>query len=99
MPPEGGLAMTEPNVTWEELAAGVTRPDGAVHRLVVERVRAHLLEMEDACFHFDSVVMQPKPRRTVTADGGGDITGIAVIAAALRFAEAHPDKRLKIIGH
>jgi N-acetyl-anhydromuramyl-L-alanine amidase AmpD len=91
--------MTEPNVTWEELAAGVTRPDGAVHRLVVERVRAHLLEMEDAHFHFDSVVMQAMPRRTVTADGGGDITGIAVIAAALRFAEAHPDKRLKLIGH
>ena len=91
--------MTEPNVTWEELAAGITRPDGAVHRLVVERVRAHLLEMEDAHFHFDSVVMQAKPRRTVTADGGGDITGIAVIAAALRFAEEHPDKRLKIIGH
>jgi N-acetyl-anhydromuramyl-L-alanine amidase AmpD len=91
--------MTEPNVTWEELAAGVTRPDGAVHRLVVERIRAHLLEMEDAHFHFDSVVMQAKPRRTVTADGGGDITGIAVIAAALRFAEAHPDKRLKVIGH
>lgn len=91
--------MTEPNITWEELAAGVTRPDGAVHRLVVERVRAHLLELEDVCFHFDSIVMQAKPRRTVAADGGGDITGIAVIAAALRFAEAHPDKRLKIIGH
>ena len=91
--------MTEPNVTWEELAAGVTRPDGAVHRLVVERVRAHLLELEDASFHFDSAIMQAKPRRTVTADGGGDITGIAVIAAALRFAEAHPGKRLKLIGH
>jgi N-acetyl-anhydromuramyl-L-alanine amidase AmpD len=91
--------MTEPNVTWEELAAGVTKPDGAVHRLVVERVRAHLLELEDVCFHFDSVVMQAKPRRTVTAESGGDLTGIAVIAAALRFAEAHPGKRLKIIGH
>jgi N-acetyl-anhydromuramyl-L-alanine amidase AmpD len=91
--------MTEPNVTWEELAAGVTRPVDAVHRLVVERVRAHLLEMEDVHFHFDSVVMQAKPRRTVTADGGGDITGIAVIAAALRFAEHDPGKRLKIIGH
>lgn len=91
--------MTEPNVTWEELAAGVTRPDGAVHRLVVERVRAHLLELEDAHFHFDSAIMLALPRRTVTADGGGDITGVAVIAAALRFAEAHPGKRLKIIGH
>jgi N-acetylmuramoyl-L-alanine amidase len=91
--------MTKPNVTWEELAAGVARPDGAVHRLVVERVHAHRLEMEDAHFHFDSVVMQAKPWRTVTADGGGEITGIAVIAAALRFAEGHADKRLKIIGH
>lgn len=91
--------MTEPNVTWEELAAGVAKPDGAVHRLVVERVRAHLLELEDAHFHFDSVVLQAKPRRTVTADGGGDITGIAVIAAALRFSEQHPGKRLKLIGH
>lgn len=91
--------MTQPNVSWEQLAEGVTRPDGSVHRLVVERIRAHLLEMEDAHFHFDAVVMQAKPRRTVTAAGGGDITGIAVIAAALRFAEAHPDKRLKVIGH
>ncbi len=91
--------MTDPNVTWGQLAEGVTRADGAVHRLVVERIRAHLLEMEDVHFHFDSVVMQAAPRRTVAADGGGDITGIAVIAAALRFAEAHPDKRLKIIGH
>ncbi|MCX4240637.1 N-acetylmuramoyl-L-alanine amidase [Paraliomyxa miuraensis] len=91
--------MTAPNVTWQELADGVTRPDGAVHRLVVERVRAHLLEMEDAHFHFDSVVMQAQPRRTVTADDGGDITGIAVIAAALRFGEAHPDERLLVVGH
>lgn len=91
--------MTQPNVTWEELAQGVTRPADAVHRLVVERVRAHLLEVEDVCFHFDSIVMQAKPRRTVTADGGGDLTGIAVIAAALRFAEQHPGKRLKVIGH
>lgn len=91
--------MTQPNVTWEELAAGVARPDGSVHRLVVERVRAHLLELEDACFHFDSVVMQAKPRRTVTAGDGGDVTGIAVIAAALRFAEANPGKRCKLFGH
>lgn len=91
--------MTQPNVSWEQLAEGVTRPDGTVHRLVVERVRAHLLEMEDAHFHFDSVVMMARPRRTVTADDGGDITGIAVIAAALRFGEEHPDKRLLVVGH
>jgi N-acetyl-anhydromuramyl-L-alanine amidase AmpD len=91
--------MTAPNVTWQELAQGVTRPADAVHRLVVERVRAHLLEVEDVCFHFDSIVMQAKPRRTVAADGGGDLTGIAVIAAALRFGEQHPGKRLVVIGH
>lgn len=91
--------MTAPNVSWQQLADGVTRPADAVHRLVVERVRAHLLELEDVCFHFDSVVMQAKPRRTVTADGGGDLTGLAVIAAALRFGEQNPGKRLKIIGH
>lgn len=91
--------MTEPNVTWQELAQGVERPDGAVHRLVVERVRAHLLEMEDANFHFDSAVMMARPRRTVAADEGGDLTGIAVIAGALRFAEDNPDKRILLVGH
>lgn len=91
--------MAEPNVTWQQLAEGVTRPDGAVHRLVVERVRAHLLEMEDVCFSFDSVVTLAQPRRTVTTADGGDLTGIAVIAAALRFGQEHPDKRLLIVGH
>lgn len=91
--------MTEPNVTWEQLAEGVTRPDGTVHRLVVERVRAHLLEMEDVLFHFDGVVMQAKPRRTITTADGGDLSGIAVIAAALRFGQEHPGKRLLVVGH
>lgn len=91
--------MTAPNVTWPALAEGVGRPADAVHRLVVERVRAHLLEVEDVCFHFDAIVMQAQPRRTVTASDGGDLTGIAVIAAALRFAEQHPGKRLLVVGH
>lgn len=91
--------MSEPNVTWEELAEGVTRPDGETHQLIVRRVRAHLVEFEDANFHFNSAVLMARPRRTVSGDGGGDLTGIALVAGVLKFAEDNPDKRAMVAGH
>lgn len=61
----------------------------------------HLLEMEDVTFHLDSAAFMPD-RRPDQAPGTPDqekAVGLAAVAAALLFAEQHPDKRLLVVGH
>lgn len=75
---------------------------GQRHRLVLERPRARVLQMEDVCFGTDRCLLLP----AIPETGGTDVEeprgqrdGLAVIAATLAFAQLHPTRSLLIAGH
>lgn len=73
---------------------------GGLTRVVVERPKLHILEVARFSFFEDREVLLPDVE-VLPADvpGPDRVPGIAVAAAALRFLEAHPDKRLLVVGH
>ena len=78
-----------------------TLPTGEHHRLIVQRLGAALVEMEDLHFHFDSAVMMPDrtPADAVDAKSGCELTSLSVIRACYLYASENPDKKLLALGH
>ncbi|MGH1345943.1 MAG: OmpA family protein [Nannocystales bacterium] len=80
---------------------------GQPYRLVLERPRARILQMEDVCFGTDRCLLLPTlptpPDDAADAqqrpDLRGQRDGLAVIAATLAYARAHPQRSLLIAGH
>lgn len=97
--------MPNKNVTLEDLAAGVALASGQSHRLVIKRIRAEFIELDELTFHVDSAVFAPLVsdlKFDSTKSQGGAVPklgGLDVIACALRFAEANASKKLMVIGH
>jgi hypothetical protein len=70
-----------------------------LHTLRIAPLRTALIEVEDAHFHHDSAVLMPDFGGDPNLPGGGGRTGIAVLAACLRHAEANPERKLLSAGH
>jgi len=85
----------------KELAAGLTLPTGQRHQIVVPKLDVDVVEMEDVHFHHDSAVVLPW-RYGENAETSADedrLSGLSVVAAALRYAKANPGKKLLLAGH
>ncbi len=82
-----------------EVAGLVT---GEVHVVVVGRKRAEQLEIDDALFRLMSAVLLPEAQNPDAAPNEPDgtrPTAMDLLAASLRYAELHPDRKILITGH
>jgi hypothetical protein len=77
-------------------------PTGEAHVVVVGRKRAEQLEIDDALFRVMSAVLLPEgqsPGADPTEPDGTRPTTLDLLAASLRYAQQHPDRKLLITGH
>ena len=69
-------------------------------QVVVKRPRLHILEVARFSFFEDREVLLPDVEILPADVPGPDrVAGIEVVAAALRFLDAHPNKCLLVVGH
>ncbi|HXJ21347.1 MAG TPA: OmpA family protein [Polyangia bacterium] len=93
--------MADLHPTLRELAAGLTLATGQKHKVVVPKLDVDTIEMEDIHFHHNSDVVLPwgYGEETGLDDDQDRLSGISVIAAALRYAKDNPSKKLLLAGH
>lgn len=94
-------SMPELRPTPSELAKGITLATGQRYKIIVPKLDVDTIEMEDVHFHHDSAVVLPW-RYGEDAGIGEDedrLSGLSVIAAALRYAKQNPAKELLLVGH
>ena len=75
---------------------------GETHTVVVGRKIAEQLEIDDALFRLMSAVLLPEaqnPDAAPTEPDGTRPTAMDLLAASLRFAQLHPDRKILITGH
>ena len=75
---------------------------GESHKVVVGRKIAEQLEFDDALFRLMSAVLLPEaqnPGAAPTEPDGTRPTAMDLLAASLRYAELHPDRKVLITGH
>jgi outer membrane protein OmpA-like peptidoglycan-associated protein len=79
----------------------VNLPTDEPNLIIVTRDTAYRLEVADVHFNFDSAVFLPDAGPDTNAEQTGDpsITGLAVLKACLRYAQAHPEQPIVIAGH
>jgi hypothetical protein len=85
----------------KELRAGLTLATGQRYRIIIPKLDVDVVEMEDIHFHHNSAVVLPW-RYGENADSSADedrLSGLSVIAAALRYSKANPGKKLLLAGH
>jgi hypothetical protein len=84
-----------------ELAKGLTLDNEDVHKIIIPKLTADVLEMEDIHFHFDSAVVLPwrYGENTELSPDEQRISALSVIAAALRYAKANSGRKLLVAGH
>ena len=85
----------------EDLDKGLTLATGEHYKIVIRRFAVDVIEMEDIHFHHDSAVVLPW-RHSESSETSSDeqrLSGLSVIAAALRYAKANPTKKLLLAGH
>jgi hypothetical protein len=84
-----------------ELAKGLTLATGDRYKIIVPRLTVDVVEMEDIHFHFDSAVVLPwrYGENTELSPDEQRISGLSVIAAALRYAKANSGRKLLLAGH
>ena len=70
-------------------------------KIIIPLLTADVVEMEDIHFHFDSAVVLPwrYGENTVLSADEQRISGLSVIAAALRYAKANSGRKLLLAGH
>jgi hypothetical protein len=85
----------------EELERGLKLAAGMAYTVVVHVPGVDVVEMEDLHFHHDSAVVLPWRcgENESTTDASERLTGLAVIAAALRNAKDNPRCKLLLAGH
>ena len=89
-------------LTLRDFGKTFDRATDELHTFLLKQFLAHVLDVEDVHFHFDSAVLMPE-----FGDCGADvdpadrnrITGLAVIRAVYKHAEAHADQKMLIAGH
>lgn len=75
---------------------------GEQHTIVVGRKIAEQLEIDDALFRLMSAVLLPEaqnPDAAPTEPDGTRPTAMDLLAASLRYAELHPDRKILVTGH
>ena len=75
---------------------------GAVNTFTARKFSAHILEMEEVNFHFDSAVLLPDFGTSAPEPGTPEqnrITGLGVLYTCYKHAKDNPDQRLLILGH
>ena len=75
---------------------------GEVHTVVVGRKIAEQLEIDDALFRLMSAVLLPEaqnPDAAPTEPDGSRPTAMDLLAASLRYADLHRDRKILITGH
>jgi peptidoglycan hydrolase-like protein with peptidoglycan-binding domain len=78
------------------------RATGGKHTFVLKRFRAHVLDVQDLHFHFDSAVLMPDFNAgSQGLDGVDDdgVTGLDVVRTVYRHLERHPEQKILIAGH
>jgi outer membrane protein OmpA-like peptidoglycan-associated protein len=91
------LQMIEKKISTKNLLSGISglKPGETYHfTIVLPSVR--VIEMEDVHFHHDSVVLLPG---AIDADPLKGLSGMQVLAAALKHAKKVPGDKLIITGH
>ena len=84
-----------------ELAKGLTLSNEDVYKIVIPRLTVDVVEMEDIHFHHDSAVVLPwrYGENSETSPDEQHMSGLSVIAAALRYAKANAGRKLLLAGH
>jgi hypothetical protein len=78
----------------------VELPPANAYRVVVERPKAHLLEVGNSCFHTDRVVFLPDVDPLPDDEPGpARLPGLTLAAMTLTFVDERPEKRLFVAGH
>ncbi len=94
--------MDEIRVPRRLLPNQITFPTGEAQLIVVERPCVHVLDVEDNHFAHDRSILMPDRARVDGSTPALDerrLTGLGVIFAALRHAEANPDQKVLVAGH
>lgn len=110
------------NISFEELLQGIDLPTGVRHKLILNRIKADIIEIDGLCFGSGSAVLLPRllteqadpsvPSGTVPSSRAGAnapqhasvdharaVAPLIAVAEAFRYAEAHPDRKLLVVGH
>ena len=84
-----------------ELAKGLTLSNEDVYKIVIPRLTVDVVEVEDIHFHHDSAVVLPwrYGENSETSPDEQHMSGLSVIAAALRYAKANAGRKLLLAGH
>lgn len=84
-----------------ELAKGLTLATGDRYKIIIPLLTVDVVEMEDIHFHFDSAVVLPwrYGENTELSPDEQRMSGLSVIAAALRYAKANSGRKLLLAGH
>src|SRR5882757_3724392 len=84
-----------------ELAKGLSLATEDVYKIIIPRLTVDVVEMEDIHFHFDSAVVLPwrYGENTELSPDEQRMSGLSVIAAALRYAKANSGRKLLLSGH
>lgn len=91
--------MPTPNVTLEQLDAGITRPAGKLHQLVLKRIPAQILEGRIGFRHNSAAFLPVPPSRIAEDDATVHPSPLAVLRCVFDFAQANPGKKLMVVGH
>lgn len=71
---------------------------GKVVTVAIERPGTHIVELEDLNFAWNRHILLPD-FGDIDENAGLPVTARAVLRTVLRFAEAHPHKRILVAGH
>ncbi len=94
--------MAENDLDVEDFERVFERATGELHLFTLRPRSAFRLEVHDVHFHHNSPVMLPDCTADDDEPDGeahAEQTGLAVLAAALRYAKEHPSQRMLIAGH
>ena len=104
--------MSTTKTTIESLMAGVKLATGEHHVVVIERILAYFVELDQVCFGFNSAVLLPaivRDAKDVDAPASALAPGsttsrpvvppLIAVKAMFDFAEAHSDLKVLVVGH
>jgi peptidoglycan hydrolase-like protein with peptidoglycan-binding domain len=93
--------MADLRPTLREMADGISLGLGQRHKVIIPKLDVDTIEMEDVHFHHDSAVVLPWQygEDAGLSEDEDRLSGLSVIAEALRYAKAHGETKLLLAGH
>jgi peptidoglycan hydrolase-like protein with peptidoglycan-binding domain len=90
--------VSKSNVTLEQLMEGISRPTGAVHDLVVQRIRTLVWDLGEPYFSIGSAVLLPglelQPKQTVA-----ELAPLQALKHVFDLAAQNSAMKLLVVGH